>query len=104
MDCLAEIGRNGPWHPCQNKDNTHTQRRASEASGESNIHQNRQTPHHTAVSIHFHFQSVQAVYLGVCFGVFNLFPHTKLIKAGRGPQRSCRFARREIALLSKDSA
>ena len=23
MDCLTESGGNGPWHPCQNKDNTH---------------------------------------------------------------------------------
>lgn len=31
-------------------------------------------------------------------------PHSTLIKAGPGPQKSCRFAWREIALLWKDSA
>lgn len=50
------------------------------------------------------FQFFLVVYLGVCFGVFNLFPHTKLIKSGPGPQRSFRFAWREITLLWKDSA
>lgn len=64
--------------------------------------QNLQNPPHAAIYFHHSgdfFSSVLAVYLDVCFGVFNFFSHTKLIKAGPGPQRSCRLPWREITLL-----